>query len=130
MKTFARYSITFLVGCIMALLISLPRGGYSEPNLQIQMQIWSDSCFVSGVVLSCIGLIVVASNGGLFDMLGYSVILLVNVFLSSKVKRKYKTFYDYRESKKEKKRSFAYILIVGVFFIAVAGVFLILYYRV
>ena len=130
MKSFVPYLITAGVGISVTLLVALTRGGFTETDLQIQMQIWSDACFATGVFLTCGGLIVVASNGGVFDMFGYSMTLLLSVFLSSKVKRKYKTFYDYRESKKEKKLSFSYVLIVGLCFIAFAGAFLIAYYNV
>ena len=43
------------------------------------------------------------------------------------MERKYKTFYDYREARKDRKRSVSFVLIVGLALIAVSVVFLILY---
>lgn len=127
MKTVYRYLITAGVGLLIVLLVVLMKNGFEEQDIEIAMQIWCDAFFVSGVFLTCGGLIVVASNGGVFDMLGYAVSLLWYTFKSSKVERKYKTFYDYREARKDRKRSVSFVLIVGLALIAVSVVFLILY---
>ena len=127
MKTVYRYLITAGVGLLIVLLIVLMKNGFEEQDVEIAMQIWCDAFFVSGVFLTCGGLIVVASNGGVFDMLGYAVSLLWYTFKSSKVERKYKTFYDYREARKDRKRSVSFVLVVGLALIAVSVVFLILY---
>ena len=127
MKTVYRYLITAGVGLLIVLLVVLMKNGFEEQDVEIAIQIWCDAFFVSGVFLTCGGLIVVASNGGVFDMLGYAVSLLWYTFKSSKVERKYKTFYDYREARKDRKRSVSFVLIVGLALIAVSVVFLILY---
>ena len=127
MKTVYRYLITTGVGMLIVLLIVLMKNGFTETDVEIAMQIWCDAFFVSGVFLTCGGLIVVASNGGVFDMLGYAVSLLWYTFKSSKVERKYKTFYDYREAREDRKRSVSYVLIVGLAMLAISVVFLILY---
>ena len=127
MKTVYRYLITTGAGMLIVLLIVLMKNGFTETDVEIAMQIWCDAFFVSGVFLTCGGLIVVASNGGVFDMLGYAVSLLWYTFKSSKVERKYKTFYDYREARKDRKRSVSYVLIVGLAMLAISVVFLILY---
>ena len=127
MKTVYRYLITAGVGLLIVLLVVLMKNGFEEQDVEIAMQIWCDAFFVSGVFLTCGGLIVVASNAGVFDMLGYAVSLLWYTFKSSKVERKYKTFYDYREARKDRKRSVSFVLIVGLALIAVSVVFLILY---
>ena len=127
MKTVYRYLITAGVGLLIVLLVVLMKNGFEEQDVEIAMQIWCDAFFVSGVFLTCGGLIVVASNGGVFDMLGYAVSLLWYTFKSSKVERNYKTFYDYREARKDRKRSVSFVLIVGLALIAVSVVFLILY---
>lgn len=127
MKTVYRYLITTGVGILIVLLVVLMKNGFTETDVTIALQIWCDAFFVSGVFLTCGGLIVVASNGGVFDMLGYAVSLLWYTFKSSKVERKYKTFYDYREARKDRKRSVSYVLIVGLAMLAISVVFLILY---
>ena len=127
MKTVYRYLITACVGLLIVLLIAVLKNGFTETDVAVAMQIWCDAFFVSGVFLTCGGLIVVASHGGVFDMLGDAVSLLWYTFKSSKVERKYKTFYDYREARKDRKRSVSFVLVVGLALIAVSVVFLILY---
>ena len=129
MKTFLRYLITTVVGLLIVLAIVLAKNVFAA-ELKDAMQIWCDAFFVAGVVLVCIGCIVLASNGGVFYMLGYAVSLFFSTLLSSKVTRKYKTYYDYREAKQEKKKSFVYILVVGLVLIAVAAIFLWQHYTV
>ncbi len=94
------------------------------------MQILSDAFFVPGVLLAGVGLIIFASNGGAFDMLGFAVLLFFNLFRKDVNKRKYKDFYEYRQAKKDKKRSMAFMLITGLIFIAIAVIFIIVYANV
>ena len=103
-KTLLRYGITTLVGLLLAF-------------------------FASGVIIACVGLLVVATEGGAFDMLAYAVVLIFDGLRKDVTKRKYKDFYEYKQAKKEKKRSFAYLLIVGLIFIVISLVFLIPYYN-
>ena len=130
MKNALRYLIAAGAGLVIAFVIMLAQGIFSQTDEQDVMRILSDAFFASGVLLAGAGLILVASNGGLFDMFGYAAVLFFNLFRRDVTKRKYKDFYEYREAKKEKKRSTAYLLLVGVGLIAVAAVFLIFYYNV
>ena len=130
MKTFLRYLITSVIGLAIVLVIVLAKNVFSQTDAKTVLQIWCDASFVAGVVLICTGSIVLASNGGVFYMLGYSISVLFATIFSSKVRRKYKTFYDYSEAKKENKHSFAYILIVGFVLAAIAGILLWRYYAV
>ena len=71
----------------------------------------------------------VASRGGAFDMLGYAIRMMIDVFKRDVKDRKYKDFYEYRQAKKEKKRSIAYLLVVGCVMVIIAAFFLIAYYN-
>lgn len=51
------------------------------------------------------------------------------LFKKNPADRKYKDFYEYREAMKEKKRSYGYMVIVGLAYIAVSLIFLALYYN-
>ena len=125
-----RYAIAAAVGAILVLIMVGTRGIFAEDRTQEVMRLLSDACFATGVVLTAMGVILFASNGGLFDMLAFSMILLFGVFKRNVSERKYKDFYEYREAKKGRKRSVAYLLLVGLCYIAIAGLFLALYYKV
>ena len=85
-------------------------------------------CFtVPGLVLVFVGLLVVCSNGGTFDMLGFGVKKFFGLFKKESDKQ---TFYEYRQNKLANRRSFWYLLVVGGVFVAAAVIFLILYHNV
>ena len=81
--------------------------------------------------IGCIGLLVFVSDRGAFDMLRYAVIMLVNKFRRDINKRKYKDFNEYREMRSGKEnKPIAFMLVVGLAYIAGAVAFLIAYYNV
>ena len=86
------------------------------------------SFFVPGVIIACFGALVLVSNGGAFDIFAYGAHIFFSLFKRDVTARKYRTFYDYRQSRAEKKRSVAFMLVVGLAMVAVAAVFLIAYY--
>lgn len=128
MKRYLNYIITLLIGLIFAFLICVFKNIFTQTSVNEVMHILVDAFFVPGVVLMCFGLLIVSTNGGTFDMLGYGVIMFISLF-NKGTERKYKTFYDYRESKKEKKRTFGYLLVVGVFLTIISLIFLIFWYK-
>ena len=87
-----------------------------------------DAFFVPGGIMAGFGLLVVASNGGAFDMIAYGIMSLFALFYRNPAKRKYHTFYDYRVHKEENKATYSHFLISGLIFVAISLVFLILFY--
>ena len=121
------YIITGAVGIIIFIIVICTQAIWNAEGAKEVMGTLSDACFVPGVLLAGVGLIIFASNGGAFDMLSYAVIRFFDLFKRDVRNKKYKDFYEYREAKKGKKRSMGFMLIVGVVFIAMAGIFLIVY---
>ena len=129
-KTALRYGITAFIGLLFAFFAALIQGVFKQNETTVLMKILCNAFFASGVILAGVGLLTMATEGGAFDMLSYAVVLIFDLFHKDVTKRKYKDFYEYRQAKKEKKRSFSYLLITGAIFIAVSLVFLIPYYNV
>lgn len=129
MKKFLRYLITAGVGLALVILIVGLKGAFGGVEVTEAMKIWCDGFFASGVVFVCVGVIVMASNGGAFDMLAYSVRLIFELLRRDLKTRKYKDYYEYRKAKSENKRSFAFLLIVGLALVAISVIFLILFYK-
>ena len=92
MKNALRYLIAAGAGLVIAFVIMLAQGIFSQTDAQDVMRILSDAFFASGVLLAGAGLILVASNGGLLDMFGYAAVLCFNLFRRDVTKRKYKDF--------------------------------------
>lgn len=118
------YLICFIVAFIIVFIFAILRGVFVSSNSNQVYKILSDSCFVTGVIFSGYGLLVVASNGGTFDMLVYGFKLAISSMFRDPSRRKSaKTFYEYRLAKSENKRSFIYLVIVGAVFILLALLF-------
>lgn len=128
MRKVLKYLIPFLMCAIVVILILVSRDAFAKSGRLLMMDL-CDAFFVPGVIMTCFGLLVFATNGGTFDMLAFGVRKLFDLFKRDLTKVKYRTFYDYREAQKEKKRSFLNFLIVGLLFVIISVVFLIVYSR-
>lgn len=129
MKTVYKYLITAAFGAVLAFIVLLIKDVFHLSQTVDVMKALCDGFFVSGVLIACFGGLVFASNGGVFDMITYGVKNLFWLFKKNPADRKYKDFYEYREAMKEKKRSYGYMVIVGLAYIAVSLIFLALYYK-
>ena len=130
MKRVLPYLITTLVGAAIVVTIILAQRIWTAEDMTEIMRRLSDAFFVAGVCIGGVGLLVFASNGGVFYMLTFWIIRLFDLFRRNINERKYKDFYEYKESKKDKKHGFGFMLVVGLVFIAIAGAFLAAYYNV
>ncbi len=133
MKSFLKkavpYFVSAVVGMVVFTIIVCTKKIWNYDDGKQVLRILSDAFFVPGVILAGVGLLIFASNGGAFDMLSYAFIRFFDLFRRDVRNKKYKDFYEYREAKKDKKRGMAFMLIVGVIFIALAGIMLIAYYQ-
>lgn len=128
MKKITKYLITLLVGIAIFAVIIFAKDIFSQTEAQNVFHILCDASFVAGVLIMCAGLLVLSTNEGTFDMLVYGLKSFADMFRTEKL-RKYDTFYDYRMSRADKKVEFGYLLVCGLFFIAVSLVMLYFYYH-
>ena len=98
-KNVLRYLIAGSVAILFALAIMASKDLLAQTDESVILQILSDAFFVPGVCFMGVGLIVVASRGGAFDMLGYAIRMMIDVFKRDVKDRKYKDFYEYRLAK-------------------------------
>lgn len=125
-----KYLITSAIGLAITSLIVLSKGIFNQDDSTAVFHILCDAFFVPGVCLTCFGLLVFSSNEGTFDMIIYGTQKFFGLFKKDLKNEKYKTFYEYKEAQHDKKASFAYLIFVGLAFIAVSMIFLILYYNI
>lgn len=126
MKKWSQYIITICVALLLVLCVLMIQNTF-EHNGSLLLSELCNAFFVPGVLILCFGLLLWASNGGAFDMLSFAITKLFDLFKKDLTKVKYRTFYDYREAQRDKKRSFSCYIIVGAFFIAISIVFFVLY---
>ena len=129
MKSIKKYLITLLIGFAMVALIVWGKDLFVQTDPKVIFHILCDAFFAVGVVITGAGLLVFSSNEGTFDALIYGVSSFVNMFRIHHKERKYETFYDYRAAKAEKKFSFGFLLICGLFLLAVSMGMYFLYRR-
>lgn len=131
MKRVWKYVTAAGIGGIIFLVAAISRGAFGFAETKEVVRVLSDSAFLSGVLLTGAGLLLFCADGGLFDMFAYGAVLLVCTFKRNVRDRKYRDFYEYREAKKEnRKGGFGFLLLTGIFFLALATIFLALYYRI
>lgn len=126
MKKVLSYLLPSLLCALVAVLILVSRESFNASGITLILDL-CDAFAVPGIVMLCFGLLVWATNGGVFNMLAFGVIKLIDLFKKDLTKVKYRTYYDYQKSKSENKRPVLSYLIVGTIFTLIAVIFLILY---
>lgn len=125
-----RYIISFAAGFAVIFLICCLKRIFSANKASVIFQILCDAFFVTGIFWSGAGLLLVITDGGFFDVTNYGMYLFFNSFKSNVKDRKYKDYTEYREAKRSVRHGTSYLLITGVFFIAVAVIMLICYHNI
>ncbi len=120
-----RYVISVSVGLLIACVVMLTGNIFSKTDTNQILTILCDAFFISGMFLTCVGGLVFVSNNGIFHIFGYGFSLFFGKRKRDVRERKYKDFYEYKTAKEEKKASYAYLLLVGLAFIAVSLILLI-----
>ena len=127
-KKILEYSITFAVCALISFIIIAVKGTFSAETPRIAYHYVTDSIFTVGVLCTALGLMILAANGGAFEMLIYGISRFISLF--RKGKAKYHTFYDYQIARAERPRAeFLYFIVVGLAFIGISLIFLACYYN-
>lgn len=126
MNKLKKYLITTGIGLLLALYVAYTKGIFKQTELAVIFHILTDSFFVPAVLITGMGALVFVSNEGAFDGLTFAMKSFFDVFRKNK-KNSFKTYYDYKESKGDRDRSFGFMLLVGLGFMAVSGIMLLLY---
>ena len=130
-KEYKEYVITTAVAFVVGLLLALSRGIFQEKEIDMIITIISDAFFIPGVLLICIGLIVYASNEGLFLSISYGFKAIGRTITAKRDEKlmdeKYHEYYARQIQKKTKCKHF---LIVGVVFVVIARLVVRVYFNV
>ena len=120
---------TLGIALLMAAGVLASRGGFDQPDGTAMMAALCDACFVPGVFLTSIGILVLVANEGLFDMLSYGAHSLLVLFSALRKPENHESYYDYKMRRAERRRNPSRIILwVGLIFMAAAAVFLVIYY--
>ena len=128
-REYKEYAITTAVGLAIAVIMTLSRGIFQEDEIDMIITIISDAFFIPGVLLIGVGLIVYASNEGLFLSLSYGFKAIGRTITAKKdeqlMDEKYHEYYTRQMQKKSKCKHF---LIVGGAFVVMSLVFVVVYF--
>lgn len=123
-----KFLIAFAIGLAISVAVFAIRGGFDYAETVLVLQAFCDAFFVPGILLMGFGALLFCADDGVFDMMNYGVMKVINLTRSKKRRDAFpKTFYDYRQMKDEKRKGgFGYLFLVGGVFMALAVLFLIL----
>ena len=130
-REYKEYVITTAVAFVVGVLIALSRGIFQEDEIDMVITIISDAFFIPGVLLICVGLIVYASNEGLFLSISYGFKAIGRTITAKKEEKlmdeKYHEYYARQIQKKSKCKHF---LIVGLAYVIISLLFVVVYFIV
>ena len=131
LKEYKEYAITTAIAFGVGVLIALSRGVFQEDEIDMVITIISDAFFIPGVLLICVGLIVYASNEGLFLSISYGFKTIGRTITAKKDEKlmdeKYHEYYARQIQKKSKCKHF---LIIGAVFVVISLLFVAIYFAV
>lgn len=132
-----RYLISAGIAVIFFFVIGWLQGlfGQYDPTTDIydlSAKAWllhkiSDAFVTDGVLFICCGGLVFCSRNGAYDSLSYGVRQALGVMFKRPENMKYKDLYEYKQSRKDVKPDFWYLIFIGLALVLVGVVFLILY---
>lgn len=119
-------------GLVLAAVTFIVQGGFSAADAEAFWRAVCDAMTVPGMLLTCLGLLSVASGQGAFDGLNFSVRKAFSQVLREERRNAMpKTFYDYVTLKQEKQRNKPRThLYVGLGFLVLAAASLAVYLSV
>ena len=128
-KGLLKYGLCILFGLGMVLLF-LTLNDYGSADTPVERyRLLADGFTLPGILMVMIAALVWISTQGMFDGLAYCFHMVANVFIPfAGTKIKHKTYFDYKESKKDARASgYGFLFFCGCGFLAVAIVFILLH---
>lgn len=120
-STFVKYAATIAIGLVLALLYCILKGLFKASDKGQILRILCDAFTIPGILLACFGLLTLVIKEGSLDGITYSFSAM------RRVRRGYandgktsKSYYDYKQAAKGKRKVAWHLIIVGLGFIAVA----------
>ena len=127
-KQIIKYSTATAVGAMVMLLVLTTQGFFATDVAIIKYRLLSDAASIPGAIMTLLPFLFWIASDGFFDGLTYALSTLGNM-LTFRGAKKQEKYYDYKQRKAEKRMSgYWFILFVGLGYLALCGIFLILYY--
>lgn len=123
-NTFKNYLISSIIGVLIStyVIITSIKGYLDNGNqfsFDLLMTSFADGFFVSGVLIGGIGLLVLISGEGIFDIMGYGVGIIIKGFTKRKDHEKYIDYKLRKEAERDGVK-ISFLAIVGGMFVLLA----------
>lgn len=126
-KLLTKYTVATLIGGVLVYIYIAARDFAAEPLME-KYRILCDAFTIPGILFLMVGILIAISNEGTFDGLMYALSYAAKALIPL-FGREHERYYDYVERKRKNRAGgYGFIFIVGAAFMAVAIVFLILFY--
>ena len=131
-RNLIKYGVTAVVGGLMVLLYLWLNDFSLMHDTADRYKALANSFTVPGVIMVCVGALVWLTNEGSLRFLGYAAESIKRMLLPGRGLREREKYGDYLARKEEKGpvKGFSFLFWCGLGFIAVAVVFIVLYYSV
>lgn len=123
MKKYLKYMISCSIAGLLICLILFTKG-MNPINTKEGLKNLTDAFFAVGMLYVCGGVLILVSNAGTFTLIRYGFLQFFNFFRRDISKEKYRTFYEYRLAKENNKKSYCYLLVIGLILIIISMFFL------
>ena len=128
---YREYFITAAIGFAVTVWICISKGIFVVGSLTGVVTILSDAFFIPGVLCLCLGLILYATNEGLFNAMAYGMKILGRSLTGRKGEKIIdEEFHEYHSRLSQKKSKVKHFLIVGAVNVVISIIFVIVYFFV
>ena len=125
-----KYSAAIAVGAGLVLLFLYLNEYGTMADPVSKYKALADAFTIPGISFLMVGCLVYASSDGFFDTISYGLGKLARSLVPFSQKKD-ETFYDYKKRKSENRLSgYSFLFFTGLLFMAVAAVFMILFFKV
>lgn len=122
--------IPAVIGIAVSVAVAAKNGfSFSKPFGE-NARYLSDGTFTAGILIGGVGILVLISATGFFDIFAYAMRSLLVLFTPLTDPKKHQLYYEYKLAREEKrKKPERAILFVGIGFWLLAAILLFLYYQ-
>lgn len=129
-----KYVAQLAAGAVMAALVMSWQGVMNAQNTADRIKIISDGFAVPGLLYMALGVLILVSTTGFFDLFAYAVRKGAHVLIPGMIKDDLSDYYAYHVGKRELREKEGTggkksTLLVGVFFVLLSLLFSMLWYR-
>ena len=126
-----KYVICMAITGLLVLLYLLVMQFFQIKIPLQKVRIFSDACFIVGVMTLSVGCLCFVSANGVFDGLFYALKQFFWMVRVWDLGKKHESFYEYKKRLSEKPTvPYLFLVLIGIFWILLAGLFVYFFFKI